>query len=560
MRQKYFGIAIAKSLVVVLKTDIQETLEEATGCPAICESPADCQGLDNCRAASRPGPVVPVLPVEDDAKDLQSKHFTSTRNACKLCTPLGACLAFRGVEGCIPFLHGSQGCSTYIRRYLISHFREPIDIASSNFHEESAIFGGSKNFSQGVLNITRQYQPQLIGAATTCLAETIGEDMGRLIYDLKEKHGENAAAPIVHVSTASYRGTHMDGFHSAVRELVEQLAVGERTPPACSFQRPAENLVSQTSSPEQTERMVDEGLGVPPNPARETRALSVALFPGMVSAADLRHLKEILADFGLPFTLLPDYSETMDGATWSEYEKLQSGGTPIAAIRALGSATGTIEFGRVLEGTKTAGTVLQNKFGVPHRLLGLPIGIRESDAFFNALAEIAGCETPVKHQRERGRLVDSLIDGHKYAFEKRAIVYGEEDLVIGLASFLYEIGTTPVLCASGGRSKQFERCLRAAVPELPEETLIKGGFDFSEIAEIAPSLKPDFLIGSSKGYSVARRLKVPLIRVGFPIHDRVGGQRVLHLGYRGAQELYDRVVNALLEVKQDTSTVGYAYL
>ena len=79
----------------------------------------------------------------------QSKHFTSTRNACKLCTPLGACLVFRGVEGCIPFLHGSQGCSTYIRRYLISHFREPIDIASSNFHEESAIFGGSNNFSAG---------------------------------------------------------------------------------------------------------------------------------------------------------------------------------------------------------------------------------------------------------------------------------------------------------------------------------------------------------------------------------------------------------------------------
>jgi len=448
----------------------------------------------------------------------RSKHFTSTRNACKLCTPLGACLAFRGIEGCIPLLHGSQGCSTYIRRYLISHFREPIDIASSNFHEESAIFGGSKNFSQAALNITRQYQPQLIGVATTCLAETIGEDMGQLLHDLKEKHGENAVAPIVHVSTASYRGTHMDGFHSAVRELVEQLAV--------------------------------EG----------GKSSRVALFPGMVSTADLRHLKEILADFGLPFTLLPDYSETMDGATWSEYEKLQSGGTTLADIRALGSAMATIEFGRVLEGTDTAGTVLQDKFSISRRLLGLPIGIRESDTFFNALGEIAGCETPVKYQRERGRLVDSLIDGHKYAFEKRAVVYGEEDLVIGLTALLCEIGVKPVLCASGGHSKQFEKCLRAAAPGLPAESLVKEGFDFAEIAEAAPDLKPDFLIGNSKSYSIARKLNVPLIRVGFPIHDRIGGQRVLHLGYRGAQELYDRIVNALLEVKQETSPVGYAYL
>jgi nitrogenase molybdenum-iron protein NifN len=63
------------------------------------------------------------------------------------------------------------------------------------------------------------------------------------------------------------------------------------------------------------------------------------------------------------------------------------------------------------------------------------------------------------------------------------------------------------LCASGGRSKQFEKALRAAVPSLPPETLVKEGFDFAEIAEAAPSLKPDFLIGSSKGYSIARSVE-----------------------------------------------------
>jgi nitrogenase molybdenum-iron protein NifN len=448
----------------------------------------------------------------------RSKNFSSTRNACKLCTPLGACLVFRGIEGCIPFLHGSQGCSTYIRRYLISHFREPMDIASSNFHEESAIFGGSANFQTGMMNVLRQYQPQLIGAATTCLAETIGEDMPRLLLDLREKHREGVTAPIVTVSTASYRGTHIDGFHAAVKALVEQLGqAGKKTG-------------------------------------------AVNLFPGMVSASDLRHLKEILTDFGLNYTLLPDYSETMDGETWSQYEKLQSGGTPLAAIAATGSAAASIEFGRTLADTETAGTSLQMKFNVARLLAGLPIGIRETDAFFALLAALSGREMPVKYSRERGRLVDSLIDGHKYVFEKRAVVYGEEDLVVGLASFLCEIGVTPVLCASGGRSRLFEKALREAAPSLPAETLVKEGFDFAEISELAPSLKPDFLIGSSKGYQTARSLGVPLVRVGFPIHDRIGGQRVLHVGYRGAQELHDRIVNALLEVKQDDSDVGSAYL
>jgi nitrogenase molybdenum-iron protein NifN len=453
-----------------------------------------------------------------NAAEPRSKHFASTRNACKLCTPLGACLVFRGVEGCIPFLHGSQGCSTYIRRYLISHFREPMDIASSNFHEESAIFGGADNFQRGALNVMRQYQPQIIGAATTCLAETIGEDMPRLLHDLLERHGDRVTAPIVTVSTASYRGTHIDGFHAAVRALVEQLG----------------------------------------RPGEATGAVN--LFPGMVSAADLRHLKEILADFGLNYSLLPDYSETMDGETWSQYEKLQSGGTPLKAIAATGSAKASIEFGRTLAALETAGVSLQTRFNVRRHLLGLPIGIRESDAFFHLLSELSGKAVPVKYHRERGRLVDSLIDGHKYVFEKRAVVYGEEDLVIGLASLLCEIGVRPVLCATGGRNKNFEPALRQAVPSLPAESRVKGGFDFAEIAETAPALKPDFFIGSSKGYRAARALKVPLVRVGFPIHDRIGGQRVLHLGYRGAQELYDHIVNALLDVKQETSTVGYAYL
>jgi nitrogenase molybdenum-iron protein NifN len=45
-----------------------------------------------------------------------SASSVSTQNACKLCAPLGACIALRGIEGCIPLIHGSQGCSTYIRR------------------------------------------------------------------------------------------------------------------------------------------------------------------------------------------------------------------------------------------------------------------------------------------------------------------------------------------------------------------------------------------------------------------------------------------------------------
>jgi len=122
------------------------------------------------------------------------------------------------------FLHGSQGCATYIRRYLISHFREPVDIAVSGFSEATTIFGGGDNLRNGLNNVARQYHPELIGIATTCLPETIGEDVGFL---LSEFHPEgNAPFRLVHVSTPSYRGTHVDGFHATVLALVEQLVEG----------------------------------------------------------------------------------------------------------------------------------------------------------------------------------------------------------------------------------------------------------------------------------------------------------------------------------------------
>ncbi len=452
-----------------------------------------------------------------------SKPYTSTTNACKLCKPLGACLAFRGIEGALPFLHGSQGCATYMRRYIISHFREPMDIASSSLGEKHAVYGGGANLKQGLKNVTAKYGAKLIGVATTCLTETIGDDVPMLIKEYRrERTGEDAAAKLplmVTVSTPSYSGTHAEGFHGAVKAVVDQVATdGEKTG-------------------------------------------AINLLPGFLSPEDIRYIEEILEDFGLEGIILPDISETLDGQSLDEYKKLPDGGTPLAAIKTMGGARSTLELGRTLFGTATAGALLEERFGVPLHRLGVPVGLRETDSFLAVLEELAGRKAPKRLASQRGRLVDAYIDAHKYVFGKRAIVYGEEDLVVGITAFLVEIGVKPVLCASGGQSGALTRAI-AEVTEsfLPEPPEVCEGVDFHDIAERAESLCPDLLIGHSKGYHLARKWKIPLLRVGFPIHDRFGGQRTLHVGYRGSQSLLDRVVNAVIEKKQEDSPVGYAYM
>ncbi|GKT29224.1 nitrogenase, partial [Aduncisulcus paluster] len=186
---------------------------------------------------------------------------------------------------------------------------------------------------------------------------------------------------IVQVSTPSYNGTHVDGWHGAVRSMVEQLC---------------------------TEKAENDG--------------HINILPNMVSCEDVRHLFDICEDFGLKATILPDISETLDGPALEDYMKIPA----------------TIELGRCVP-AKSGGSSLAERFGVANHRIGLPMGLRESDIFFETLEAISGKEMPARYERERGRLIDAYVDGHKYVFGKRAVVYGEEDLVTGLCAFLAEI-------------------------------------------------------------------------------------------------------------------------
>jgi nitrogenase molybdenum-iron protein NifN len=417
----------------------------------------------------------------------------------------------------VPLLHGSQGCATYIRRYLISHYKEPIDIASSNFGEVAAVYGGRDNLRSAIQNVIRQYRPQCIGIATTCLTETIGDDVPMYLHSIREELGPDSPE-LIHVSTPAYSGTHAEGYRNALRAIVDSLA----------------------------------------QPGPRHNAINVLC--GMASPADLRYLKTIFQDCGLEMTLLPDYSDTLDAPTWAEYQVIPKGGTALDAIRRMGSARATIEFVLPSDHETTAGALLEQRFGVPCHQLPMPFGVVQTDSLLELLETLSERPTPPYHRDERDRLVDSYVDGHKYVFGKRAVVYGEPELVVGLVSLLREIGMTPVLCATGSEKAGLVEKIMSVSEDVDTAPRIMEGADFAEIEDAASEMAADVVIGSSKGYRLARGQGIPLVRVGFPIHDRIDGPRLLHVGYHGAQQLFDRIANALLAAAQDASHIGYSYM
>lgn len=215
----------------------------------------------------------------------ESKSYVNlTVNPCKMCMPMGVSNALYGIKNCMTILHGSQGCSTYIRRHMATHYNEPVDIASSSLTEEGTVYGGENNLIKGLENLIKLYNPEVIGIATTCLAETIGEDVVRLSKIFYEKHPDSKVK-LIPIQSPGYGGTQYGGYFTALRAVVENVEM----------------------YPDKNEK--------------------VNVIAGPMSSADMREIKEILEDFKIDYILLPDLSENLDGVHSKKYNRLPSNGT-----------------------------------------------------------------------------------------------------------------------------------------------------------------------------------------------------------------------------------------
>lgn len=434
-------------------------------------------------------------------------------NPCKMCMPMGAVTALYGIRKCMTILHGSQGCSTYIRRHMATHYNEPVDIASSSLTEEGTVYGGEKNLIQGLVNLIKVYQPEVIGVATTCLAETIGEDIQRIILKFYEEYPDYRHILVIPVHSAGYGGSQYEGYLMALYQIVKSV------------------------------------------PMESVKSNKINIITGPLSPADTRYLKKLLESFSLEYTLLPDLSENLDGGYQPEYRKMPQGGTGIDEIREMAGARYTLELSTFMGETTSVGRYLRDNYGVPYERLNLPIGLRDNDAFIKRLAELSGKPIPEELREERSRYLDAMVDSHKYNSEARAVVYGEPDYIYSTVRLCAENGIIPVITATGSKCTRLDQLIRQEIEEIAKQFQIGRleileDTDFQRIEELARELGANVLIGNSDGKRMAERLGIELIRRSFPIHDRVGGQRLRMLGFEGALSYLDEITNALLARKE----------
>jgi len=170
--------------------------------------------------------------------------------------------------------------------------------------------------------------------------------------------------------------------------------------------------------------------------------------------------------------------------------------------------------------------------------MSIPIGIKASDCFFEMLAGLSGHKMSEHYACERGRLLDAYADGNKYVYGKQVALFGDEDLVAALMLWCTEIGMKPVVVTTGRGSKRlWEELTKNSADVMLDDVTLCDDADFDTIDSMMQTQNIDLCIGTSKGYRLARARGIPLVRVGFPVHDRFGAARIATCCYQGTLTL-----------------------
>jgi len=422
-------------------------------------------------------------------------------NPCKICQPVGAMYAALGVRNCMPHSHGSQGCCSYHRTVLSRHFKEPAIASSSSFTEGASVFGGKSNLSTAAKNIFDLYNPDIIAVHTTCLSETIGDDLGSFIMDLEIPEGKF----VVHTNTPSYVGSHINGFFNMMMGFMNYLTQKTGRPNA-----------------------------------------KTAIFPGWVNPGDIRELKRMAGLFGLATIFFPDQSGVLDAPMTGKYLMYPDGGTAIDEIRGLGDSDGLIALGEII--SVEPAELLKKKWKVDFTLLPLPVGVSFTDQYVLALRKQARNAVPAELERERGQLVDLLLDSHQYTHKKKAAIFGDPDVVIALTSLALEMGMTPKYVITGTPKEEFTVRVNSLLAQYGViGCKVKANADLFELHQWIKNEPVDLMIGTTYGKQIAKAEDIPFIRAGFPVLDRYGGPLQPIVGYTGAIRLVEQITNTLLD-------------
>ena len=431
-------------------------------------------------------------------------------NPAKTCQPVGAMYAALGLHACLPHSHGSQGCCSYHRSALSRHYKEPVMASTSSFTEGASVFGGQANLLEAISNIFSVYKPDIIAVHTTCLSETIGDDITQIVSKAEDEGKIPKGKKVIYANTPSYVGSHVTGYSNMVKAIADKLV---------------------------------EGTG------EKTDQINV--IAGFMEPSDMREVKRIAEEMGVKIVLFPDTSGVLDSSMTGKFHMYPKGGTTIKALKSAGNSKRSIALGQLT--AQPAAKVLDSKWKIPYDTLSIPIGLRATDRYVDALRKASGKVVPPSIEEERGQLLDVMADMQQYFYDKKVALFGDPDTLVPLVEFLSDIDMRPIHIVTGTPGQKFETRIKDILQDRVPKVNVAAAKDMFLLHQWIKAEKVDLLIGNTYGKYIARDENIPFLRLGFPILDRVGHSYFPNVGYKGGMRLLEKILTLLMD-RQDAES------
>lgn len=433
------------------------------------------------------------------------------------CAPIGAMYVAFGVHGGLPLSHGASGCCRFQRMELAKHFQKTVHVPSTLLRDRAAMFGGEPETEEAVENVFRLYDPDVLVISTTCLSETIGDDMGGIVDRAEVPEGKS----LVWVSTPGYAGSQLAGYGATVAALIRQLG-GDGV---------ADGDQQSTDS----------------NAPDGGRADRLCVLPGWLNPCDIGVLANYAEALFDDVTILPDVRGVFDVKTPDDPARYAPGGTPLEQIKHISQCSCAVALGS--EATDDSLCALgEIAPEASMSALPLPIGITATDLLISSLADHSGRDVPAWIVQERAALIDCLMQVAGQLYGKRLLICCDADLASAVASFAVDVGMVPSCIAVGDARVGYEGDVRNS-GRLPDGCTVLAGVDRLAVEEYIESHPVDLVIGDTRNKRLAARARVPLVRIGFPVVDRPLSYTRPIAGYSGALSLLQRIVEALCDAE-----------
>jgi nitrogenase molybdenum-iron protein alpha chain len=434
--------------------------------------------------------------------NLASRRFTQAQG-CQFTLSLGI---LNSIRNSVVIMHGPVGCGicatgAYGQNKAMKRFRDPnaegLIWLTSNLDESDVINGGEKKLREAVLYADKEFRPESIIVANSCVPALIGDDIDNILQDLQTQ----TAAILAPIHCEGFKTKLMATAYDAVYHgiLKKYIRYPDRKIPLW----------------EQEETLQRERF-------RRSRKVNI-LNVGSMSPFDEVEFRRILEALGLEVTFIPCYAEPEDFQYALE--------TSLNV-----SLCGTHD-DYFVEHLKT-------KYNIPFVVDTIPIGRKNTDRWLRRVAAHFGIEKEAENFiAAENQYLDEALEPYRGALRgKRVYLLGGEVRIVATAEVIQDLGME----VAGFKAHHYDRFVEPifeALHDIDDVLFSVATNQPFESSNIISKIKPDILVAHVGGNNISSRHGLPLLPLFGPQFNYCGYSGVFEIARRLAQKLRNSEFN-----------------